>query len=65
MPDDLEDVILENAEGPQSVDADGVRVAQHGLRDQIEADAYLARRRARRDPRYSLMRFQICPPGAV
>ena len=41
MPDDLKDVIKENAEGPESAEVDGVRTKQHSLKDQIEADKYL------------------------
>ena len=42
MSDDLTDTICENAEGPEETSADGVRVKRHGLKDQIEADKYLA-----------------------
>ena len=42
MAEDLTDAICENAEGPEDASADGVRVKRHGLKDQIEADKYLA-----------------------
>ena len=42
MAENLTDAIRENAEGPEETSADGVRVKRHGLKDQIEADKYLA-----------------------
>jgi len=42
MAEDLTDTIRENAEGPEEGSADGVRVKRHGLKDQIEADKYVA-----------------------
>ena len=42
MAEDIENTIRQNAQGPESAQVDGVRVKQHGLRDQIEADKYLA-----------------------
>jgi len=38
---DLEDTILENAQGPAEARGDAVSVKQHPLPDQIEADKYL------------------------
>ena len=34
--------IVKNATGPKSAEVDGQRVEQHSLKDQIEADKYLA-----------------------
>ena len=65
MAEDLKDAIKQNAEGPESADADGVRVKQHGLRDQIEADKYLAGKDARRNPAKAFTRVKIVPPGTA
>jgi hypothetical protein len=42
-----------------------VRVKQHPLRDQIEADKYLANKAAGRNPAKALSRVKIVPPGTV
>jgi hypothetical protein len=65
MADDLKDTIKQNAEGPESAEVDGVRVKQHALRDQIEADKYLANKTAGRNPAKALTRVKVVPPGAV
>ena len=65
MPDDLKDVIKENAEGPESAEVDGVRTKQHSLKDQIEADKYLASKRAGSNPAAALTRVKLIPPGTV
>ena len=44
MADDLDNTILENAQGPAEVKGDSVSVRQHDLKDQVEADRYLASR---------------------
>ena len=61
----LEEVIRRNAEGPESAEADGVRVKQHPLRDQIEVDKHLARKRAGANPAGALKRVKIVPPGTT
>jgi hypothetical protein len=65
VAEDLKDTIKQNAEGPESAEADGVRVKQHGLKDQIEADKYLAGKQAGRTPAKALSRVKIVPPGTV
>ena len=65
MPDDLKDVIRESAEGPESAESDGVRVKQHSLKDQIEADKYLAAKETARSNRLGIRLVKIVPPGAV
>jgi len=65
MPDDLKEVIKENAEGPESAESDGVRVKQHSLKDQIEADKYLAAKETARSNRLGIRLVKIVPPGAV
>ena len=50
MADEVKDAIEKNARGPRSAKGDVGEVRQHSLKDQIEADRYLASRRARRHP---------------
>ncbi|NLE39688.1 MAG: hypothetical protein GX621_16845 [Pirellulaceae bacterium] len=42
MAENLADAIEENAAGPKKASGDSGSVEQHPLRDQIEADKYLA-----------------------
>ncbi|HUT57732.1 MAG TPA: hypothetical protein VNA25_07755 [Phycisphaerae bacterium] len=65
MAEDLGDVIQQNAEGPESAEVDGVRVKQHSLAAQIEADKHLASKSARTNPAAALLRMKIVPPGTV
>ncbi len=65
MADDLKDIIKQNAEGPESASADGVQMKQHNLRDQIEADKYLASKAATANPAKAFTRVKIVPPGTV
>ncbi len=65
MPDDIEDAILENAQGPESVVADGVSVKQHSLTDQIEAAKFLEGKAASFDPAAAIARRMIVLPGTV
>ena len=50
MPEEttLEEAIRRNASGPKSAEVDGQKVEQHSLPDQIEADKYLASKKAMR-----------------
>ena len=65
MADDLEDTIRDNAQGPAEARGDAVSVKQHPLTDQIEADKYLAGKRAAADPAKVLVRVKIVPPGTA
>lgn len=65
MPQDLKDVIEQNAQGPKQTTADGVNVQQHSLADQIAADKYLEAKKARKNPAKSLTRVKIVSPGTV
>ena len=65
MADEVENAIKQNAQGPESAGADGVQVKQHNLRDQIEADKYLAGKAARQNPARGFTRVKIVPPGTV
>jgi len=65
MTDDLADTIKQNAQGPESAEADGVKVRQHPLPDQIAADKYLAGKAATANPAKAFTRVKIVPPGTV
>jgi hypothetical protein len=57
--------LQQNAASPQSVSIDGQTVTQHSLKDQIEADKYLASKSARTKPALAFSRVKIVPPGTV
>ena len=63
MADDVKDAIEKNAQGPQSARGDVGEVRQHSLKDQIEADRYLASREVRSKPHKSLRFAKLSPPG--
>ena len=65
MAEDLDNVIKQIAEGPESAEVDGVRVKQQPLPDIIDADKYLAAKNARANPARAFTRVKIVPPGAV
>ena len=64
MTDELDDQIAEDAAGPESATVDGVTVTKRSLQDLIEADRYLAGKRAVH-PSYALKRARLVPPGAT
>lgn len=64
MPDDLEQAIRDNAVGPRRAQGDSVSVEQHPLRDQIDADRYLASKQAAAAPARALRLTRLIPPGA-
>ena len=65
MADDLTDTIRDNAQGPAEAKGDSVSVKQHGLKDQIEADKYLAGKAALSSGSKGLRKAKIVPPGTV
>jgi hypothetical protein len=65
MPDELEQAIKDNAAGPAKASVDGQSVEQHALRDQIEADRYLAGKEATRKKGLGIKLVKLEPPGAV
>ena len=66
MTDDLKDAIKDNASGPKQASVDSVRTQQHSLKEQIEADKYLAGKdSASKDPTKAFTRVKIVPPGTV
>ena len=68
MPDEptnLEQAIRDNAAGPAKAAGDSGSVEQHSLKDQIEADRYLASKDAARKPGLGIKFVKIVPPGSV
>ena len=70
MPDpeptpNLEQAIRDNAAGPAQAAGDSGSVEQHSLKDQIEADRYLASKNAARKPGLGIKFAKIVPPGSV
>jgi len=66
MADDLKDTIKDNASGPKRAKGDSAEMEQHSLKDQIEADKYLAGKDAvSKNPAKSFTRVKIVPPGTV
>lgn len=64
MPDELEQAIRDNAAGPRRAQGDSGSVEQHSLKDQIEADRYLASKQASASPAKALRLTRLVPPGA-
>jgi len=64
MPDDLEQSIRENAQGPKRAQGDSGSVEQHPLTEQIEADRHLASKEAARKG-LGVKMTKVIPPGAV
>jgi hypothetical protein len=60
----LDQTIRDNASQPAKASVDGQTVEQHSLKDQIEADRYLASKQAARTPRNALRLTRLVPPGA-
>ena len=66
MADDLKDTIKDNASGPKRAKGDSAEMEQHSLKDQIEADKYLAGKDAvSTNPAKGFTRMKIVPPGTV
>ena len=64
-PGDLDQSIRDNAAGPAKAAGDSGSVEQHPLKDQIEADRYLASKDAARKPGLGIKFAKIVPPGSV
>lgn len=66
MPENetLEEAIRRNASGPKSAEVDGQKVEQHSLPDQIEADKYLASKKAMRSRNSGLKFSKMSHSGA-
>jgi hypothetical protein len=64
MAEDLEQSIRENAQGPAKASGDSGSIEQHDLKDQIEADRYLASKEAAKK-KLGVRMTKVVPPGAV
>lgn len=64
MTDNLDDTIRQNAQGPAEVSSDAGTVKQHSIKDQIDADRYLASKDATAKPNRGLRFNKLIPPGA-
>ncbi|MBK9128189.1 MAG: hypothetical protein IPM13_10355 [Phycisphaerales bacterium] len=64
MAEEIENVIREAAQQPAEVSVDGQTVKQQPLRDQIEADRYLASKDAAKKG-LGVRMTKVVPPGAV
>jgi len=64
MAEELADAIREAAQQPAEVSVDGQTVKQQPLRDQIEADRYLASKDAAKRG-LGVRMTKVVPPGAV
>ncbi len=62
---DLTQTIEQNAQNPRQAESDGVQVTQHSLRDQIEADRYLASKQAKSKKHLGLRLVKIAPGGSI
>lgn len=65
MASDLENQIRENATGPKRAKGDSGEIEQHPLKDQIEADKYLASKAAVKSKRKGLRFTKLVPPGSA
>jgi hypothetical protein len=63
MAEDLENAILENAQGPAEAHGDAGGMKQHSLPDQIEADRYLESKKAARGKGLGIKMKKLVPPG--
>jgi hypothetical protein len=64
MANDVEKALEENAKGPKRAKGDLGEVEQHDLAQQIEADRYLASKKAARSKGLGVRTSKLVPPGA-
>jgi hypothetical protein len=65
MGEDLEQTIRENVTKPAKATGDSGSVEQHPLKDQIEADRYLASKKAAKAKGLGLRVTKMAPPGTA
>lgn len=66
MPDEVADAIEQAAQDPKRVMSDGTEVEMPSIREQIEADRYLASREAANvTSNLGIKRNKMVPPGSV
>ena len=64
MADDLDQAILENAQGPAKVSGDSGSMEQHPLPEQIAADRYRESKKAARKRGLGIAMKKLVPSGA-
>ena len=65
MAKETQEALRQNALGPAEVSGDSGSMRQHSLREQVEADRYLASRDATRRKHRGLNFTKLSPPGAA
>ena len=65
MAEDLSNQIRENASGPKAARGDAASMEQHSLRDQIEADRYLASKDASKAKGLGIRITKMVPSGSA
>jgi hypothetical protein len=65
MADEQEQQIRDNISAPKRVQGDAGSVEQHALKDQIEADRYLASKAAARRKGPGVRIAKMVPPGSA
>ncbi|MCA9249802.1 MAG: hypothetical protein KDA54_01590 [Phycisphaerales bacterium] len=65
MADEITDAILDSATGPKRAQGDAGSVEQHSLKDQIEADKYLASKTATASAGIGIKLVRLSPPGTA
>ncbi len=66
MADELNNTVRDNAIGPRKASGDSGSIEQHPLKDQIEAEKFLAgKTAAATNPTKGFTRVKIVPPGSV
>lgn len=63
MADDLEQTILDNAQGPAKATGDSGSMEQHPLPEQVAADRYLQSKKATRRKGLGIGLKKLVPPG--
>ncbi len=63
MADDLEQTILDNAQGPAKATGDSSSMEQHPLPEQVAADRYIQSKKATRRKGLGLGLKKLVPPG--
>ena len=63
MADEIENSIIENAQGPAKAAGDSGSMEQHSLPDQIAADRYLESKKAARRKGLGIGLKKLVPPG--
>jgi len=64
-PENLDETIRENAKGPKRAKGDSSEMEQHSLKEQIEADKYLASKQAVKSKKQGLRFTKLVPPGSA